>query len=161
MKDKLKLKELAIYLPYGLPVLYNGFFYEIIGLKEDSAEISVLSPLDSVKTVPFSEIIPIFRSLKDLTKEISHGGEKFIPLDRLNQLGIVEEISESNTPGKYWINQRKGKYSFKALDISEVPYEIIDKLLSWHFDIFDALGRGVAIEITERVLIDTRRLGEY
>ncbi|MGJ1432867.1 hypothetical protein ACR79M_14930 [Sphingobacterium spiritivorum] len=64
--DKLKLEHLAPYLAYGLKLMYNdGSIRGLLHL-----DVSGVS----------SVFKPILRPLSDLTKEIEHTGERFIPI---------------------------------------------------------------------------------
>jgi len=68
---------------------------------------------------------PVLRSLSDLTKEVEHGGENFVPIEKLG----------------YWI----GMY----LDTSytELCLEDALKLIEWHFDIAGLIEKGEAIDV--------------
>lgn len=57
------------------------------------------------------------RPLSDLTKEITHEGEKFVPINRINE-----------------INGSFAEYSH-TYPIESMPYRLVDKLKEWHFNI--------------------------
>ncbi len=73
---------------------------------------------------------PILHPLSDLTKEIDHNGEKFVP---------VVEIMKIKDGGE-WI-------SVQYQPIKNNPYWVIEKLYEWHFDIHGLIGEGLAIDI--------------
>lgn len=120
---KLELKHLAPYLPYGLkilPTLYNR-----------DNKINTLYYLSTiynsdefgVNGYTSNYIKPILRPLSDLTKEIEHNGEKFVPY--------------------YWF----GRQGINIESILDERWHIVQKLLSWHFDVFGLLDKGLAIDI--------------
>jgi hypothetical protein len=91
------------------------------------------------------EIKFLLRPLSDLTKEIDVNGEKFVPKLELNELcrnlpfyrvtdfrlfGIDEVLSDFRS-------------EYDLMDI----YNVIQKLLEWHFDIYGLIPSGLAIDI--------------
>ena len=97
----------------------------------------------------------ILRPLSDLTKEIEHKGEKFVPIVKLMQ--IAYEIQDSDiTPEKIYVKDNLHtvkisdvEFAFDADDnsfismlhnfFSAVPkqLELFQKLISWHFNLMD------------------------
>jgi len=73
---------------------------------------------------------PILRPLSDLTKEIEVNGEKSIYLVE------IMKIKENGD----WIGLQ-----YKKID--ENPFYVIQKLLEWHFDIYELIKNGLAIDI--------------
>lgn len=86
----------------------------------------------------YFETKPILRTLSDLTKEIEHKGEKFVPIDELNNIGDDEcnryndYFSEENISDVNWLLE---------------PFIIFQKLIEWHFDIANLIPVGEAIDI--------------
>ena len=76
---------------------------------------------------------PILRPLSDLTKEIEVNGEKFLPLD---ELAIIEEVVCLQYSTEFF-----------ETSIKYLPNWIIEKLLEWHFDIYELIEKGLAIDI--------------
>jgi hypothetical protein len=76
---------------------------------------------------------PILRPLSDLTKEIEVNGERFVPIVELS----------------YYANEQtnKGKVGLEWGIVNTFPYLDIQKLLSWHFDIYNLIEQGLAIDI--------------
>lgn len=129
--EKLELKNLAPYLPYGLMVQYEGAKkYEVILLESKTLQIRV-SRFPYRLRFSFSEIKPILRPLSDLTKEIEVNGEKFVPYDY-----FYDDPENDWFDGNVWLN-----YMFEGnidkTDLNFIPYYIVQKLLEWHFNIFD------------------------
>ena len=77
-------------------------------------------------------IIPFLRPLSDLIKEIEHNGERFSPEYTIWKLSqdkqFIIEISQ-----------------ITGLSI-ETPYWAIQMLISWHFDVFGLIEKGLAIK---------------
>jgi hypothetical protein len=84
------------------------------------------------------------RPLSDLTKEIEVNGEKFVPLKKLNDecFGLT----------KYRIFIRQDNSIALLADFHE-GYNVLnestakDKLLEWHFDIFNLIENNLAIDV--------------
>jgi hypothetical protein len=131
--NKLTIKEIAPYLPYGLKaaclnVAQYGLTKPLIKELEAS---NILTLIDYDPTYK-----PILRPLSDLTKEILHNGEKFVPVEWLEEkyytLGLHKQC-EKLAEDSRWVNHS--------------DYLLIIHLLEWHFDIFGLLEKGLAIDI--------------
>lgn len=73
---------------------------------------------------------PICRNLSDLTKEIEHKGERFVPINRIKE-------------SQYHLFLRGDITSpLEGLQFSELR-----KLIEWHFDIADLISKGEAIDV--------------
>ena len=81
---------------------------------------------------------PILRPLSDLTKEIEHNGEKFVPIRKLleaNSFNLEKMETE-------YIN------SFaKSMVEIQMAYDDAQLLLRWHFDIFGLIEKDLAVNI--------------
>lgn len=132
--EKLELKYLAAYLPYGLRVTKDDWNKTFVVTVADEVTTDTLAT--TLKYVLRTQAKPILRPLSDLTKEIEVNGEKFVPMDKLYAMSdysefmesIQEDVYEMNTPFRW-------------------PYEIVQKLFEWHFDVFDLLSNKLAIDI--------------
>ena len=121
---KLELKHLAPYLPYGLQIT-------VVNRKLE------LGTHHSDKTIHIDMVVrkeslykPILRPLSDLTKEIVHNGEKFVPNKRLDwALAIVENMVEQGNITGYGLS-----------------WDLWQLLFEWHFDVFGLIDKGLAIE---------------
>lgn len=117
----MKLENLAPYLPYRLKsyTLYDGNV-----LVRDITVNNVMAFVDGDINSR-----PILRPLSDLTKEIEHNGEKFVPVENLNPS----------------LRSLKG---FETLIKNQIiMYEDAIKLFKWHFDVFGLIEKGEAIDI--------------
>lgn len=152
MEKKLTIAHIAPYLPYGLEVKgypYSGLPDEerqqhpvlgkMMGLDTSNAIVWFKDAngyyWDTTKKVTLFCFKPILRPLSQLTQEIEHNGERFVPVDRLeytySTLGVratIEQLSKDNR----WVNH--------------CEYLLIQHLLEWHFDINNLLSDGLAIE---------------
>ena len=81
------------------------------------------------KTFP-EEFIPICRPLSDLTKEIEHKGEKFIPIKKI---AIY--------------NPNNMEYLIECVVTGLVEYIVLRQLIEWHFDLFDGIKNNEAINV--------------
>lgn len=120
---KLELKHLAPYLPYNLELkTLNGSSRYTLNLKE----LAIFDINDSIQL----QHKPILRPLSDLTKEIEHNGEKFVPNKELDwALAIVENMVEQGNITGYGLS-----------------WDLWELLFEWHFDVFGLIPEGLAIE---------------
>jgi len=142
---KLELKHLAPYLPYGLNIgqFDNGFMFELeMVIDYKKLKRGNYVNIDYVDGVKYK---PILRPLSDLTKEIEHNGEKFIPCKQLakgehfpNTYSFKIEIDTLNVVGYYTPESWLPLVSH---------YELWEKLFEWHFDVFGLIEKGLAIDI--------------
>lgn len=123
----LELKHLAPYLPYELKVLCENQVYimTIGNLKNHLEEIV--------------NIKPILRPLSDLTKQMEIDGLKTIPTFELERIYpefgfAVREIATTDV-------------DILKIEITSIPYKIMEQLFEWHFDVFGLIDAGLAIDI--------------
>lgn len=136
---KLELKHLAPYLPYGLTGKTKKEIepWKIVGYKEDSFSITeptllcTHSTYKNVINIWSRNIKPILRPLSDLTKEIEHKGDRFIPIIEYSYLRF-KEIA----------NYKGGQNTMKFIQVREQ-----DLLFELKFDVFGLIDAGLAIDI--------------
>ena len=119
---KLEQKHLAPYLPYGLKIKVidtNFYKYDVMTLCDKSglSNIGLSDLLDEPQ-----DFKPILHPLSDLTKEIEVNGEKFVPRDKFYGNPLDYKILDNN-------------------------YNVVQKLLEWHFDVFGLIENGLAVDI--------------
>lgn len=133
----LELKHLAPYLPYGLNCKFNNSeIKELIGIRNYVGWSGVFREKYGENNIPLISIKPILRQLSDLTKEIEHNGEKFVPIEWIEERYFTLDLHkqcESIIDDERWINQ--------------CDYMLINHLFEWHFDVFGLIERGIAIDI--------------
>jgi len=138
-----KIEFMAMSLPSGLKIQcqssnkYNRNilnYYDLIGISrnEYTCELNLIYHfnIDAVK--------PVLHPPSDLTKEIDHGGERFIPIERLGWLYDFD--SDTTCQIRMYINQ--GWTS----NITELPFDLVSQLIEWHFDIANLIEKGEAID---------------
>jgi hypothetical protein len=123
----LELKHLSAYLPYNIeiehPTMFSGKkeISELRSLNERSVEI------EHRMYVEISSCKPLLRPLSQLTQEIDYNEERFVPMDRIKRMYPSDTFSSTS-------------------NIAQWSYRIVEKLLSWHFDLFGLLENNLAIE---------------
>lgn len=143
---KLELKHIAPYLPYVLKAEildyekdYVGKQYdEIIGLHKWYKNKDWVCLTAGGSKPSFDTIKPILRPLSDLTKEIEVNGEKFVPIECLEEKYYTLDLHKQclrllEENGENWINQSE--------------YMLVNYLFEWHFDVFGLIENGLAIDI--------------
>lgn len=135
---KLELKHLAPYLPYNLRFeildykcdyvgekfgICNGFYFIGDGVYYTFKQRDVAGKNNN-------NCKPILRPLLDLTKEIEHDGEKFIPTETYKGLNQLQEIYES-----------------EFINLQYARHNTVMFLFRHHFDVFGLIEKGLAINI--------------
>lgn len=122
--EKLELKHLVGYLPYGAKIEDYEPKFTIFELKGHNIEYCIKYNLK-----------PILRPLSDLTKDIEVNGEKFVPIESLYYLKPFE------------CSYLEMQEHIIGLDIEETPYWLVQKLYEWHFDLHSLIEKNLAIDI--------------
>ena len=139
---KLEVKHLAAYLPYGLTFLMesepNSKEPNIDELKSIDASIKMVN-FGWVNAKTLTEIKPILRPLSMLDEEIEYKGEKFIPIqwleDKYYTLSLHKECERLlELDGHQWINH--------------LSYLLLIHLFEWHFDVFGLIPNNLATEMS-------------
>lgn len=113
----LELKDICGYLPYGLMQKhYNDVCSFTIAAQSCMGK-------DVFHEMPIRFGKPILRPMSDLTEEITHRGEKFVPLLALDKLNCFP-ISDTDKALRYY-----------------------DKLNEWMFDYRGLISAGLAIDV--------------
>ncbi len=168
---QLTIKEIAPYLPYKLRFQIEK--YTFLGDKSVyTDDLDCISPTD--KMLCFNcegdyyldeeennfSAKPILRNLSDLTKEIEHNGERFVPIIVLynlynfkvsicDSIEYLEEFKIEEDSQNLILFDKKDDnqhFSFEK-EISGNAYWVVRRLLEWHFDIFSLIENGLAVDI--------------
>jgi len=133
---KLELRHLAPYLPYGLKCVIEGTEDEIliIGILDETVDSSPMVYVEETNPLLLGGIQLLLRPLSDLTKEIEHSGEKFVPHHKLH-LSANTKIESVNS-----------FYSNGGWGLEDILW-CNEKLFEWHFDVFGGIEAGWAIDI--------------
>lgn len=135
MTNQELLQIYSAYLPYGVKVMFEGeeLEHSLVGLDTTSTPLKLISSYGDYGQASFEFSKLVLRPLSDLTKEIEHNGEKFVPLIKMglpNKTSVYNDIT-------YVI--KKG----------HTPYIEMQKLLEWHFDVFSTIDQKLAINLNE------------
>lgn len=143
---KLELKHIAPYLPYGLKICFQqgksiwSISFDEIDYENRGYPLHTLvySINQGVQEKDWGLIL---RPLSDLLKEIEYNGEKFVPLDELqgiyfeNHCDAYDEYIEHLVDAPKW-----------AI-LAQAPYEILQVILQWKFDVFSLIPEGLAVDV--------------
>ena len=161
MGNKLELKHLAPYLPYGLK-LYHVECYEITIMNaiEDSLKSNGIQDV-----IDIEDLKPILRPLSDLTKEIEIFVEIFSLCYGINYTkNEIHNVFDSRIANKNYylltelnrqisISYDGDKQVFRTFDKSEKSIQmktqlgLFNILFKNHFDVFGLIKKGLAIDI--------------
>lgn len=131
--EKLQLKH--YYSNIGCGVIYENTYYRLDGVvRLSNGKIQlicydILHGAYGIK-LPSEKCLLVLLPLSDLTKEIEHNGEKFVPMDIL-----YNEFSQYDC------------FEFDNINVLNNPYNQIQNLLEWHFDVYGLIEQGLAIDI--------------
>lgn len=170
---QLTIEHLAPYLPYGLKVSVNNTEYKMTC--DDNIYHVTLSIIDTIEGLAK----PILGPLSDLTKEIEHNGERFVPIEKL--LHIAQEnlygykidslfkiiSGESFSTEDSWAFIQHSERGRNAIfyrqtnqfrwfeymvdgDIIRIDeLALFQKLFEWHFDVYRLIPDNLAIDINK------------
>ena len=154
----MELKHLAAYLPYGLEIYDNVHKFSFNLSEKWANELPIEFQPTFGKNILTQVLLddtlkPCLRQLSNLTKEIEHNGEKFVPIDtigeKVNDFCDLDFVTDWSDRGGNFLEyldefiQRKDNHHH--LDF--LPFGFIQKLLEWKFDIFSLIEKGEAIDI--------------
>jgi hypothetical protein len=124
MENKLELKHLASYLPYGVKVM-----------RPDNKTIL------EVKGIVFGDRLVFFENSKETYGDLTKCKPLLRPLSQLNLfIDELENIFDTLGYDNYSIE-------FIAKYPERLPYEIVQWLLSKHFDIYVLIDKKLAIKL--------------
>jgi len=146
--EKLELKHIIGYFPYVLKGISKeenlGFEivkgYSIYG-KNDT--ICLTTNVDDIDLELFK---PILRPLSDLTKEIEVNGEKFVPIEVLNNMLFTKHSKLEYYESDFCKGAILFSTDIKGFNILSMDVRI-QKLYEWHFDIHGLIEKNLAIDI--------------
>lgn len=147
----LTLEHLSAYFPYGLRMIFEGKGGREITLSsitEQGKYGVVISGGTGPMWLNSCGFKPILRPLSDLTKEIEHKGERFVPIEWF-EIGDDENTSMEYDHGNIKLVKTLdsiAKYNIHN-DINYLPYGVAQKLIKWHFDVFGLIEKKLAIDI--------------
>ncbi len=135
---KLEFKHLAPYLLHNITVIRaNGEVATLTGVDIGyKLEHSYQTTVDGkwYQKTYISQFQPVLKPLSDLTKEIEHNGEKFVPIEEL-------QLHEPNENVEFAFYKTSDWLTFNWTHVEA------QKLFEWHFDIEGLIEQGLAIDI--------------
>lgn len=145
MTNEELLKIYSQYLPYGLNCKFdfpldeniNSVQMTLLGIEKSFEEDIWVGLFGEFGEIELNKFKPILRPLSDLTKEIEHKGERFVPMEKL------AETFSMNTVEYNFIRENIGNFDF--IIFNSLRYIVAQKLLEYHFDIFGLLDKNLAI----------------
>jgi len=137
----LEIQHICGYLPHGLKVIHNEWG-EILTMDCSGSSSNSLSIEDVAEYAK-----PLLRPLSDLTQQITHKGETFVPMDILIKLSYKSLEIYQYIDAKYNIefNIETEDYS-QNLDLFDGVL-IFKKLEEWLFDVNKLIDAGLAINV--------------
>ena len=134
-----KQQFMAMSLPYGLKCKC---------IYEDEITVEILSGCTCLEEQIMCEdydgaienVLPVLHPFSDLTKEIEHNGEKFVPIDFLMERYSLKIYQFIN--GEIY-NTDYARY----VEIEELPFVVVMQLIEWYFDIAGLIEKGEAIDV--------------
>ncbi len=139
MNEKLELKHLAPYLPYGLKYEYETVYGKINHAKRAKV-IGLLgwgTPFTMSDELGILNVKPILRPLSDLLPSGC-----FVEIEDASQ----DEMNHAMWADLRWRLERCEKNN-SNIDVVRMPYWVIRILLKYHFDVFGLIDQGLAIDI--------------
>lgn len=174
-QTELLYRDLCQRLPFGVKAIWTdlgadkrtkegkGILTDIVGLGEVETFGQQIFTKDSggIGFSNYEEIKPILRPLSDLTKEIEHNGEKFVPMLKLLELDgkANRDINACKFDGSFIyeegfhygrsINGKKNTDWAISMCIypKGIKHWVANQLLQWHFDINGLIEQGLAIDV--------------
>ncbi len=134
---ELEAKHLCPYLPYGLKLQYivrdklisTGIMKSIIHNDSETHPTKININYQGEEHIWMFK--PILRPLSDIDKELFiNGSFGFIPINYF--LGEDSDLILN---------------AIQIKDLSFIPYNLINKLFEWHFDVFGLIPAGLAVSI--------------
>lgn len=179
MKRELTLTDIAGYLPYGLKLLDRKHGMTTVWEWQSAAccDWNGEEKVEMISGEKYSEELvmasPILRPMSDLTKEITHRGETFVPMVEIGKLlgydnlkkyeidGVVEygfETRYADDAQGYIFGWHQASQSFGVwydeIDEDSPSVERLvmniyafDKLAEWMFDCRGLIPAGLAVSV--------------
>jgi hypothetical protein len=143
----LTLEHLAPYLPYELKV-EGQTRKEIFELGGIDGSVALLV---GCGRVDLFDIKPILRPLSDISKKLFlNGNYEFVPSEKLANEYLHKSLWGENEIGLGILDSNNNMINLCFIGneiVGECPFMIYQSLCEWHFDIFNLIGQGLAIDI--------------
>ena len=139
--------------PYSISKdTYSGTFYiSKIDYLNEIIDIVSIQTSEVVDDIPLNYIQLVLRPVEDLTKELfMNCNFGFIPAKRLTNEYLSDYYWGGNSIGDGILDKDGNTVNlcFIANEIAgECPYMIYNYLCEWHFDVFNLIPQGLAVDI--------------
>ena len=131
-----KQEFLAMSLPYEIKLIYRN--------DKSWPIIMAIGNLDEILHTN-KDYKPILRPLSDLTKEIEHKGKVFKP-----SFALSRDFKNAEDFIYLIIQILNGEEEMKLIEVMKYcPLNIVQKLIEWHFDLFDGIKNNEAINVND------------
>ena len=161
--EKLTIEHLAPYLPHELKMIFNrkgGRVITLTAIGKQAGFGDTISGGYGSMWLESCGFNPILRPFSDVTKEITHKGETFVPMHRLKNGGTDRnEFRYIEWKGYGAIDNEEHETTFDPKTMSfyqfymgesricTKQYEKFQKLFEWHFDVFGLIPAGLAVSV--------------
>lgn len=156
MNEKLELRDISGYLPYGLKIREtSGEIKQIKGYNTACNAMIFMYWNNKIQGQTFDiDCKPILRPPSSLYKEITNNGsEPFIPIVELAKIGclvtakweVIGEEAISDSKHVFWYSN-KNKCFLSTRDSVHNQYQLFDKLHEWKIDYRGLIERKLAID---------------
>jgi len=151
MIQKLELKHVAPYLPYGLRVQFNDGLGECVNwvVSPNKDALYTLSDNEHIQIENlFNEIERgsdyklILHPFSDLTKEIEVNGGRFVAVENMAEKWVKIFGAINEEAYRSFINNLSNDKGYDLL-----PHWMFQDLIKWNFDVFGLIESGLAIDI--------------
>lgn len=141
---ELELKHIACYLPYYLEAISPELEIKTVDWKTQTYGTEKVGLNFLFSEYENTLYKPLLRPLEHLTKEIEHKGKKFVPIEVVSSMDITNYIVEhGNLYGGLYFPEKITPLEHQ--DVKNLPFWIVEKLIEWHFDIYDLIPKGLAL----------------
>lgn len=135
--EKLELKQLKGYLDCNVNILNteNGRIYPMVAYNYTNSIRNGISLSDVIECEYYT---PCLLPLSSLTEPLEDGT---VPID---EFFILYGGGVSDSAKKYWKKDFVDNILYSPIEA--ISFCVVEKLLEWHFDIFDLIGSNLAID---------------
>jgi len=142
--EKLELKHLVPYLLAGVKVYdsYDDKVCELVGVVNGHEEEVFIKSI-AIRQRRIDEIKPILRPVSDLNEECFKDGEPWNACDEFEYGDDSQDEVYKNASRDL---EAIGKYNI-VHDMQFQPFGVVEKLISWKFDVFGLIDKGLAIDV--------------
>ena len=154
---KLELKHLAPYLPYGLKIKVYDNIWNLDGYRVSAIKPLVVVNQHTLTSSHLSEVKPILKPISSMTKEEAYefgvlltsevemdykevgNGSKMVLMGSIYPTIMYQDKVDED----YSFMIQFSSTGIRGMDL--IPYNAYEWLFKHHFDVFNLIGKGLAI----------------